>query len=67
MGIADERNESVSAFIRPSLESDEHQLAVLGEGTFGRLPAWRPLVLLQTPYGVVVTDRRVFSFGWRRT
>jgi len=29
MGIADERNESVSAFIRPSLESDERQLAVL--------------------------------------
>jgi len=59
MGIADERNESVSASIRPSLESDERQLAVLGEGTFGRLPAWGPLVLLQTPYGVVVTDRRV--------
>jgi hypothetical protein len=62
MRLIDKHNESVSAFVRPSLEAGERQLAVLGQSTRASLiPSFMPIsVLLQTPYGVVVTDRRVF-------
>jgi hypothetical protein len=57
MRLVDKQNESVSAFVRPSLEAGERQLAVLGQSTCGSSLI---SVLLQTPYGVVVTDHQVF-------
>jgi hypothetical protein len=65
VGLADKQIASVSAHVRELLEPDEREVAVLGQGMAGS-SIWlvaliSPLLaFLQTPYGVVVTDRRVF-------
>jgi hypothetical protein len=64
MALGDKQIAKVSAFAEPLLEQDEHVVAVLGQGMKGPSVMLVALVssllaFAQTPYAVVVTERRV--------
>lgn len=64
MALGDKQIAKVSAFAEPLMEPDEHVVAVLGQGMKGPSAMFVALVssllaFAQTPYAVVVTERRV--------
>jgi hypothetical protein len=64
MALGDKQTAKVSAFAGPFMEQDEHVVAVLGQGLKGPSAMFVALVssllaFAQTPYAIVVTERRV--------